>query len=232
MKSPDIISDRTFQYIIFLVLSSVVLILAGSLHFFSEAPFQKYFGDINPLWVVLSSSVLGLVLFRFIAFKNGFEIYRHGNYKGLILSAGLSVPFAIVIIIIDSIAPLPVNINVVFPWSLMFYPSIGFVVIILFFLLPFFLLYFILGKLLPGCNMTWPAILLAAAIESGFQVIFMMGENPPWVITYVGLHVYILAMVQLLLLKRYDFTTMYVFRLSYYLLWHVIWGHMRLSILF
>lgn len=37
---------------------------------------------------------------------------------------------------------------------------------------------------------------------------------------------------RLALFKRYDFVTMYTFRLVYYLLWHIVWGVIRLRLLF
>jgi hypothetical protein len=42
----------------------------------------------------------------------------------------------------------------------------------------------------------------------------------------------VINLVQLTLFRRYDFLTMYAFRLVYYLVWHVAWGHLRLQVLF
>jgi hypothetical protein len=53
-----------------------------------------------------------------------------------------------------------------------------------------------------------------------------------WAAAYVFLNVWVINMVQLALFKRYDFVSMYAFRLMYYLLWHIAWGHARLGLLF
>jgi hypothetical protein len=48
----------------------------------------------------------------------------------------------------------------------------------------------------------------------------------------VGVHIYVFNALQLYVFKRYDFLSMYAFRLVYYLHWHVVWGYMRLQLLF
>ena len=37
---------------------------------------------------------------------------------------------------------------------------------------------------------------------------------------------------QLSILRRYDFVSMWTFRLVYYAIWHVVWGELRLRVLF
>jgi hypothetical protein len=51
-------------------------------------------------------------------------------------------------------------------------------------------------------------------------------------IVYDGLHVLAINICQLHLFKRYDFVSMFAFRLAYYAVWHVVWGHVRLGVLF
>jgi len=45
-------------------------------------------------------------------------------------------------------------------------------------------------------------------------------------------HVFVINIIGLLLFRRHGFIMMYLFRLMYYFLWHILWGHLRLSILF
>ena len=111
----------------------------------------------------------------------------------------------------------------------------GYVVQILFHILPFCLVYFSLGMLLGKASsetIIWVSILIAALIEPIFQITFMIGQDPNWKVAYVGLHIFLISLVELLLFRRYDFITMYTFRLSYYFLWHILWGHLRLNLLF
>ena len=78
----------------------------------------------------------------------------------------------------------------------------------------------------------WASILAVSFIEPIYQARFMIGGSPTWAIVYVGVHVYLINIVQLSVYKRYDFLSAYAFRLTYYALWHVLWGHLRLGLLF
>jgi hypothetical protein len=230
-----LISEESFQYIVFLSLSVIVIFLTGITYISNSSSFQRFFGRFNPLLAVSIVFILGLILFSFLLSDGQFAIYKRGNFKGILLAIGLAVPFAAVILLFDWKIPFPIDMNVTFPDSLMFYPAMGYVVQILFFILPFCLIYFILGTLVGESNkpiIIWGSILIVALIEPIFQINFMQDQNPIWATAFVGLHIFLLSLVQLLLFRRYDFITMYSFRLSYYLLWHIIWGHLRLYLLF
>jgi hypothetical protein len=223
------------QYYVFFGLSALIFLFTIIADRLDRLAFQKYFGKIPPVLGVLIAFILGLVLFTLIFLDGRFAFYRIGNYRGILLALGLAVPFAAVIILIDRKAPFPVDLNVPFPGSIFFYPAIGYVVEIIFHLLPFCLLYFLLGAWLgetSQARVIWVSILVVALIEPVFQVIFTAGRNTNWVVAYVGLHLFMFNLVQLLLFKRYDFISMYAFRLSYYLIWHILWGYFRLSLLF
>jgi len=234
-KLLDLISEETLQYVVFLGLSAIVLILTGITTLSNRSSFQKYFGKINPLLAVFIVFVIGLILFSYLLYDGRFAVYRQGNFKGLLLAVALAVPFGVVIILVDRMSPFPIDTNVPFPDSLTFYPVMGYVAEILFQILPFCLVYFGLGAALGEASndkIIWVSILVAALIEPIFQVVFMRGQDPVWKMAYVGLHVFLISLVQLLLFRRYDFISMYVFRLSYYAIWHILWGHFRLNLLF
>jgi hypothetical protein len=40
------------------------------------------------------------------------------------------------------------------------------------------------------------------------------------------------AFLQLYVFRRFDFASMYAFRLVYYAYWHILWGVIRLKVLF
>lgn len=230
-----LISEETLQYIVFLSLSVIVFILTCIAHLSNSSSFQRYFSTIHPLLVVFILFILGLILFSFLLSDGQFAIYGRGNYKGILLSIGLAVPFAAVMILVDRKVPFPVDMNVPFPDSLVFYPAIGYVVEIVFHVLPFCLIYFILGLLLSGSSsigIVWVSVLIVALIEPIFQVVLTSGQNSVWAVAYVGFHLFLINIVQLLLFRRYDFVTMFSFRFSYYVLWHILWGHLRLDLLF
>jgi hypothetical protein len=48
----------------------------------------------------------------------------------------------------------------------------------------------------------------------------------------VGVHVFAINVTQLLLFWRLGFWPMLTFRLTYYALWHIAWGEVRLAVLF
>ncbi len=49
---------------------------------------------------------------------------------------------------------------------------------------------------------------------------------------YTWLHVFAIALLQLLVFRRYDFVSMLGTRLCYYAYWHLLWGVVRLEVLF
>jgi hypothetical protein len=48
----------------------------------------------------------------------------------------------------------------------------------------------------------------------------------------VGVHVLVFNLLSLWFFRRYDFLSVYVFRVSYYGFWHILWGQLRLELLF
>jgi hypothetical protein len=231
----SLISEQIFQYSVFLGLSVIIFILTGITYISNRASFAKYFGRINPLLAVFIVFIIGLILFTYLLDDGLFAVYRPGNYRGLLLAVVLALPFGAAIILVDRAAPFPIDTNVLYPDSLAFYPVMGYVVEIIFHILPFCLVYFGFGKLLGDASsntIIWISILVAASLEPIFQAAFMVGQDPVWKVAYVGLHIFLIGLVQLLLFTRYDFITMYTFRLSYYAIWHILWGHLRLNLIF
>ena len=55
---------------------------------------------------------------------------------------------------------------------------------------------------------------------------------PTWVTVCVFLNILLINLFQLLIFKRYDFVSMFSFRLAYYAIWHIAWGYVRLNLLF
>ena len=122
-----------------------------------------------------------------------------------------------------------------FPGSLAFYPVMGYAATTVFQLVPLCAFTLALGT--TARRMGHGVVIrigMAAVslIEPVYQVLFMAGDSPLWALVVVGIHVYLINLVQLAVFRRFDFLSMYLFRISYYLLWHVVWGHVRLSLLF
>lgn len=229
-------TDHGRQYLLLGAISAAVLLLFLGLFAAGSSSFHPYFGDVQPLAVAVISVLLGFLLLK-VHLSNGWlMIWRKGNRQGLILAAGAAVLLGGIIIVADLIAPFPPDINVAFPESLLFYPAIGFVVEILFHLLPLTLLLVLLTKGILSWRfdrVIWPVIFLVSMLEPLYQVVPAFGQQAAaWFDIYVGIHIFLINLTQLWLFKRYDFISMYLFRLVYYLIWHIGWGYLRLEILF
>jgi len=223
------------RYAVYFGVSVLVVALTAAAHSRRGTSFQRFLGGSNPLAVVLVVLAPGALLLYLLRTRVGFEISQSGNLNGVLLSSILSVPFAAVIILVDRMGTFSADLNVPFPESLAFYPAMGFVAGILFLIVPLSILTLTLNRTarrLGRDRMIWISIVAVSVIETAYQVRFMIGHSPGWAVACVGVHVYLLSLVQLSLFKRYDLVSMYAFRVSYYLLWHVLRGHVRLSLLF
>lgn len=235
INSGAIISQERLQYQVVLSLSIAAMVLTSIIHCTGNQPFERFIGGIDPLPAGLSIIFLGGILFTFILSRGWFAVYKTENLKGLYLSAGLAAILGIIMILIDCKIVFPVDTNILFPVSLLFYPAIGFFVEILFHVLPLTLLLFTMTSLFRNVryeNLLWISIFIVALLEPVYQTLWMGGKYPLWAAAYVGVHVFLINLFQLLIFKHYDFISMYSFRLVYYLIWHIGWGYVRLNVLF
>ena len=234
-KLIELISTEQNQVLVFLGISLVVGILTGILYLRNAPLFQAFFGTINPLLVVFMLILLGIILSVFLLSRGWFVVHKAEEYKGILVAAGLAALPGLVIILIDLKAVFPADTNRPFPDSLFFYPIFGFVVEVVFHMLPLALLLFILTSIfkLNFEKVIWPCILVVALLEPIFQTILGFSRPyPTWVTGYVFVNIFLINLFQLLIFKHYDFVSMYSFRLVYYTIWHIAWGYVRLSLLF
>jgi hypothetical protein len=198
--------------------------------------FRPYFGRLDPLLVFALAAAVGAVSLGFLRARAGFDVYARGrSLRGVGVAAALATLFAIPVILLDLRVPFPRELNVPPPQSLLFYPTMGCVAEICFHALPLAVLLGLLGGLTrkrPGA-LVWPCILLAALLEPVLQVSLGLSARPfSWADAYVGAHVFAFNVLQMYVFRRYDFIAMYSMRLVYYLWWHIIWGYLRLQLLF
>ena len=224
------------QLKVYSVLALVALGLVGGVYFAGQPLFQPFIGTANPVAAALLVVVLGYLTLLWLVVNGDFVIYRHNNRRGLVHAAMLAGAFGAVAILSDFRIVYPADINILLPWSLLFYPSIGFFVEILFHALPLAVLLALTARPMPAHRdrVVLLCILAVAVLEPVYQVQWMRssGVFTLWATAFVALHVFLINFVQLLLFRRYDFVTMLAFRLMYYLIWHIGWGTFRLSILF
>lgn len=233
----ELISKEKLQYLVYLGLSIGVLTLVGILYFSDRLLFERFLGKLNPILAFLVVTVLGGLLLTFLLYRGWFSIYVMGNLAGLLPFLALTALFLIPSLLVDVKVGFPADMNLLFPKSLLFYPAIGFLVEILFHVLPLTILLFSLTTVIKNssyASILWICILIVALLEPIFQAMPMISANqyPTWAIVLIWLNLYIFNVVQLLIFKRFDFVSMYSFRLVYYLLWHILWGYLRLKILF
>jgi hypothetical protein len=107
---------------------------------------------------------------------------------------------------------------------------------VVFHLLPLSLLLLVLAPLsksLGAERVVWICLLLVSLLEPLYQTDLAFSRPyPMWVTSYVAVHVFLFNLLQLLAFRRYDFVSMYSFRLTYYVLFRILWGHVRLGLLF
>ncbi len=236
-KIKELISKERLQYLVFIGLSIGVIGLTEILYFLSNLIFQPFIGGINPLIASFIIVFLGIISLSFLLYNGWFGIYKKENLKGLFRRSALATLFVSITILIDLGVVFPANLNILFPQSLLFYPTMGFLVEILFHVLPLSLLLISLTSIFRNISdkrIIWICILIVSFLEPTYQMVFMGSSNyfPMWVTAIICLNLFLFNLSQLFIFKRFDFISMYSFRLLYYIIWHIVWGYMRLKLLF
>lgn len=234
MESSERTQSLRRQYIFYAALWLIALAFTAVLITSTGPYFGRFFGTAHPLLVVAVGSGVGVAALWVLS-RYGFAIIKgRATLHGVGLSVVLATALAVAIVIADSVIRYPRDLNVPLPQALLFYPAVGLVAEVIFHLLP-------LAVLLPTLNLVagrlgrervvWLGILLVAVFEPTFQVV-LGGTGSVWGNVYTWLHVFVIAVLQLYVFRRFDFASMYSFRLIYYTYWHILWGTIRLDVLF
>lgn len=234
-KLVDLLLDRRWQYAAYFAFSLVALIFIVSLLPSSGVYFRRFFGETNAILVTVVVSVIGAAALWVLQSSHEFVIIKgRTTLRGVALSAVLAAVPGVAIIVADFIIRYPQDTNVPVPQALLFYPAVGFVAEIIFHVLPLALLLLALNPLagrLGKKRVVWLGILLVAVLEPTFQVLFE-GKAFTWSTAYTWIHVFAISFLQLYVFRHFDFVSMYSFRLFYYAYWHILWGGIRLEVLF
>lgn len=223
------------QLTILIATSLIIVAFTWAIHVYHPLSFERFFGKINPLFITPSLSVLGMLILLLFLSRNGFQIFSGLNLKGMLPFYSLAILLASIAIVIDIFFTYPEDTHILFPYSLLFYPVMGYVVEMLFHLIPLCLLLLLFKSIFRNSNpekLMWPCILIISLIEPTFQTAMSPGYFPLFINVYMWIHLFVFNFLQLLVFKRYDFLKMYSFRLFYYLLWHIVWGSVRVDLLF
>jgi hypothetical protein len=213
------------------------LLAAGSVGILVQSgspAFSRFFGPINAVLGTSAVVGLGLVSLGFLQYRGWFPVHEGGR-GGLATAVLLSIPFLLPVVLVDWMGGFPSDINVTAPESLLFYPAMALVAESVFHLVPLTALLAVLdlsGQDPDRATVVWWSIVVVALIEPVFQVVWASGQSPWWANTYVAFHVLAINLVGLHLFRRFGFFSAYAFRASYYAVWHIVWGFLRLDLLF
>ena len=215
------------------VIAALVLSAAIAL---PPAPFARFFGPVPHLPVLAAAALVGAMALAALTAQD-WTLPRAAasRFRGPLAAMAMAAPCAGAAIAIDLAAPFPRDMNVPSPQGLLFYPAIGFLVEVVFHVVPVALVWSAGSALLrPAARdkLVWPCVVGVAVLEPLFQTANATEGAPMWVPVAVGLNVFVINVVQLAVFRRYGFAAMLAVRLVYYLLWHVVWGALRLAVMF
>ncbi len=200
------------------------------------APFARFLGALPHLPVLAAAALAGALALAALT-AQGWTPPRAAasRLRGLPAATAIVALCAAAAIAIDLAAPFPRDMNVPSPQGLLFYPAIGFLVEIVFHLVPLALVWSATNALLgPAARerLGRPCVPGVPLLEPLLHIARAAGGAPLWVPAAVGLNVFVINAVQLAVFRRSGFAAMMALRLAYYLLWHIVWGALRLTVLF
>ena len=194
--------------------------------------YRFLFGDLDPLLVTTANAILGAVALRSLVVLRWFRT-EPDHPRGVILAAVLGAALTVPVILVDLFGGFAADMNVRYPESLLFYPSIALVAESALHLVPLALVATVWRwTSIELSRARTFAIGIAAIVEPMLQVAWGSDRSPAWANAYVGVHLLIFNVVGLAIFRRWGFVALYGFRVGYYLVWHIAWGYARLPLLF
>ncbi len=211
--------------------SGVAVLGAATLAATGSSGLERFIGGLPGPVVVAAAGAAGLGALTFLE-RRGFWSCstRATMLRGIGVAAAAALPLAAVAIGVDVAVGFPSDTNVAWPQAWVVYPVIAVVAETAFHLLPLSALVGLTRSHFHDLRLTertWVLVLAAAAVEPVAQAVLGSGLLP-----FVVPHVFLIGVVEMLLLRRFGYLPMVAFRLLYYLVWHVLWGHARLELLF
>ena len=198
----------------------------------SSDAFGTVLGIARPVGPVVAVVVLGFVGWLVLSRRSWIPGVTEGlaGYRLAVL-IGLALP--IPVIVVDWMGGFERGINAPAPDSLLFYPSIVVVAEFVFHVAPLSAAA-ILALLFGRAERAFKLVGLSAAvaIEPILQIIWGAGRSPAWASVYVGVQLVVFNVIGVYLLLRFGILRALLYRLSYYVVWHILWGYLRLELLF
>ncbi len=192
--------------------------------------FDRYFGPMNPIWVVAVAAVVGIAALASLEGTSDFAVLGPGSSVDAALTTALVVPIlASVAIGADVVLRYPEDMNVAVPDALRFYPAMAVAVEIALHLLPIAVIVAVFGTQTGLAAGFWRLAIPVALGEAALQAAYAQSTAQS---VFSAVHLLVFGVVGIWMFWRFGFLWMLGFRLAYYLLWHVVWGIARLKLLF
>ena len=225
---------QSVPMLVLLLFSAVVSVCIFVLSRDHAAVLAPYFGVISPLTATLIVCVAAFGALYLLCERFGFSVIASGNPPpGLLLAFVLAIPFMISVTIADGFLRFPADTNVSLPAALLFYPAMAYIAQIALHIVPLTILLLtseVLFKSRPFRQRLWVSFLLVSMLEAGFQAVLPEGGSDGSLLTgFVVAQLFFFGLAELYLFRRFDYVTMYFFRLCYYGYWHILWGTTRLE---
>ncbi len=195
--------------------------------------FVRFLGHVNPVMATFLCGLTCTACLGYLGRRFRLPVFRWPALKSSLVPLTGALVFGAIVIVIDLWLRLPKDLNIRFPVSMAFYPAIGFIAVVIFQIGPFTLVaLFITGiKVFTQREKVLGTSIVAASLFEPLYQIFILyrsGLYDLFTLVIIGIHVWLISLFQLSVFKRSGFYHMYLFRLAYYLIWHVVWGYFRL----
>jgi hypothetical protein len=219
------------SYAPWVAVSGVATLGAAALEATGCHGLQRFLGPLPPVITVATAGAAGLGGLMFLEDRGFWRSSTNSEtVRGIVVATAAAIPLAAVAIGVDVALGFPRDTNLEWPEAWLAYLAIAVVAETAFHLLPLTGLVWLTRSHFTDLRLdgkAWALILTTAAVEPVAQLALGSAQR-----AFVVPHVFIIGVVQLLLLRRYGYLSMLCFRVSYYVIWHVLWGRARLALLF
>ena len=211
----------------------VVVLMATVLYVLTPEVYADILGFFHPLVALQFIILIYFLLFLYLLAETPFLVYKKNSPAVYALLLIISLFFGGIVIAADLWwVNYPPDINVPAPESLLYYPVMGFMAEAVFHLLPVTLIIILLRSAtrMQRSAIVRVALILAVFVEPVFQMV--LGDYDSHTRIFTGILVLGFSASQLWVFRYYGWVSMFVLRMFYYLIWHVLWVDYRLEFLF
>ena len=154
----------------YMLVSVTAFLLTTILYMVKPSLYEVLLGSVNPLALVLILGVLGYLFASKLA-PLGFAIYKPIGFIDRLPSLGVAVCLGLGIVLVDNFSHLPEDVNILLPYSLLYYPVFGYIVEVLFHLMPLYVSLVVFNRFNGLCERkTVYCIMLVSLLEPVFQL--------------------------------------------------------------